>query len=211
MNELVKTSRRPSIRGGGTRERLIDGALRSLKANGLAGTTSRTIAAMSGVNLGGITYHFGSKDELVAQALLEAIRSWIEPAVEALRRDAPPAARMVEAVQALQSTFDHARDLLPVYLEALVHSNRSDSLRRGVESLLGQLRGFLADQIHELRETGFLPAWVDPPAMASLLLATGDGLALHAAIDPEPGDQEAIAGQAMKVLLAVSGGPEQGT
>jgi AcrR family transcriptional regulator len=194
-----------------TRERLIRGTLRSVQQNGLAGTTSRAIASMSGVNLGGITYHFGSKDELVAQALLAAIRGWIDPALQALRRKAPPPVRMMEAVQALQGSLETARDLLPVYLEALVHANRSDALRRGVEELLGELRGFLAEQISELRESGFLPAWVDPGPMASLLLATGDGLALHAAIDPESRDQEAIAGQAMQVLLAVSGGSKQGT
>jgi len=205
MNEGVKLKvGGPDRRFRDTRAQLLEGALRALKENGLAGTTSRAIAAISGVNLGGITYHFGSKDELVAQALLLAIRGWIDPALQALRREAPPAIRMMEAVQALQTSFETARDLLPVYLEALVHANRSDSLRRGVEELLGDLRGFLSEQIGELRESGFLPAWVDPPAMASLLLATGDGMALHAAIDPEAVDNRAVAAQAVQVLLAVS-------
>ena len=205
MNQNVKSPDPvPSVKAGDTSARLIEGTLESLKANGLAGTTSRAIAGASGVNLGGITYHFGSKDELVAQALLVAIRSWIEPALQALRREAPPAVRMMEAVVALQTSFDNARDLLPVYLEALVHTNRSDSLRRGVDELLGELRRFLSEQIGELRATGFLPPWVDPPAMASLLLATGDGLALHAAMDPQSVDQHAVAAQATQVLLAVS-------
>jgi AcrR family transcriptional regulator len=195
---------RATAKTADTRARLIEGALRSLKANGLAGTTSREIAAQSGVNLGGITYHFGSKDELVAQALLVAIRGWIDPALEALRREAPPEVRMMEAIRALQASFEKAKDLLPVYLEALVHTNRNESLRRGVEQLLGEFRRFLSEQIGELRETGFLPPWVDPPAMASLLLATGDGLALHGAIDLASTDQRAIAGQAAQVLLAVS-------
>src|SRR5207247_7271989 len=103
MNESVKTARRPALGqpASTTRDRLIAGTLATLKANGLAGTTSRAIAAASGVNLGGITYHFGSKDELVAQALLEAIRSWMQPALDALRRDAPATVRMMEAVGAL--------------------------------------------------------------------------------------------------------------
>lgn len=211
MNEHVKARiGEATSRLGNTRARLIGGALRSLKTNGLGGTTSRAIAAESGVNLGGITYHFGSKDELVAQALLVAIRSWIDPALEALRREAPPAVRMMEAVRALQGSFGTARDLLPVYLEALVQANRSDSLRRGISELLGELRGFLAGQIAELRDTGFLPPWVDAPAMASLLLATGDGLALHAAMDRESVDQDAVAGQAVQVLLAVSTASAEG-
>jgi AcrR family transcriptional regulator len=209
MNELVKLSPKATA-GEHTKTRLISGTLRTLKAHGLAGTTSRAIAAESGVNLGGITYHFGSKEELVAQALLVAIRGWIEPALDALRREAPAAVRMMDAIQALQESFVRARDLLPVYLEALVHANRSDSLRRGVIELLSQLRGFLTDQIAELRSTGFLPQWVDPRPMASLLLATGDGLGLHAAIDPDSVDQEAVAAQAVQMLLAVSARPRDG-
>lgn len=205
MNEAVKTpATAPAAHVRDTRAGLIAGTLQVLKDQGLAGATSRAIASASGVNLGGITYHFRSKDELVAQALLVAIRSWIEPALDALRREAPPAVRMMEAIQTLQRSFETARDLLPVYLEALVHTNRSDSLRRGVNELLGELRGFLSEQIEELKQSGFLPDWIEPDSMAALLLATGDGLALHAALDPVSVDQQSIAGQAMQVLLSVS-------
>jgi AcrR family transcriptional regulator len=204
MNDSVKEAEASGQPPSATRDRLIDGTLATLKANGLAGTTSRAIAAASGVNLGGITYHFGSKDELLAQTLLRAIRSWIQPALDALQRDAPATVRMVEAVGALLDAFERARDLLPVYLEALVNAPRNDTLRRGVDELLGELRRFLGEQIAELKATGFLPSWVDPAAMASLLLATGDGLALHAGMDPGSVDQRAIAGQAVQVLLAVS-------
>src|SRR5438477_9146122 len=127
MNEGVTGVR--SSTSGDTRARLIEGTLRVLAERGRQGASSRAIAAASGVNLAGITYHFGSKDELVSQALLEAARGWVEPALEALRAsEADPATRMIRAVQALQDSFVRARDLLPVYLEALVHAPRSDRL-----------------------------------------------------------------------------------
>jgi AcrR family transcriptional regulator len=176
----------------------------TLKARGLRGTTSREIARASGVNLAGITYHFGSKEELVAQALLQAIRGWLEPALAILRQDVHPALRMIGAVQALQESLERARDLLPVYLEALVQAPRTDTLRRGVEELFAELRGFLAGQIAELKTMGFLPAWIEPEAMATLLVATGDGLALHATIEPNAVDHHAVAGQAMQLLLSAS-------
>jgi AcrR family transcriptional regulator len=188
----------------GTQERLIEGTIAILRERGLRGTTSREIARASGVNLAGITYHFGSKDELVAQALLEAIRSWVEPALAILRQDLHPALRMIAAIQALQDSFERARDLLPVYLEALVQAPRTDALRAGVEKLFAELRGFLAGQIGELKRMGFLPAWVEPQAMATLLVATADGLALHAALDPDSVDHHAVAGQAMQMLLSAS-------
>jgi AcrR family transcriptional regulator len=219
MNESGKPSprtpqRRAASRGprpsgssadpASTRDRLIEGTLATLKARGLHATTSREIAKASGVNLAGITYHFGSKEELVARALLQAIRGWIEPALAILRQDIHPALRMIGAIQALQDSFERARDMLPVYLEALVQAPRTDTLRTGVERLFTELRGFLAGQIAELKRMGFLPAWIDPAAMATLLVATGDGLALHAALEPDAVDHHAVAGQAMQLLLSAS-------
>lgn len=194
---------------GGTEIRLIQGTLECLKTYGLRGTSSRAIAAAAGVNLGAITYHFGSKDELVARALLQAIRDWVEPALEILRRDMEPAARMVAAVETLRTTFEQARDVLSVYLEALVAASRSDALRRGVEELLREVRSFLSVQVGELRDVGYVPAWVEPDAIAALLIATADGLALHAALDPHGVDPQAVAAQAIQLLLAARTPPAE--
>jgi len=154
------------------------------------------------MNLGAITYHFGSKDELVAQALLRAVREWMEPALEVLRRDMDPAARLLAAVEQLRDAFGHASDMLPVYLEALVAAPRHDTLRRGVESLLAEVRSFLAAQLRELQATGYVPPWVEPNAMATLLVSTADGIALHATLEPDAVDPAAVATQAVQLLLA---------
>jgi phospholipase/lecithinase/hemolysin len=92
--------------------------------------------------------------------------------------------------------------LLPVYLEALVHAPRREALRRAVSDLLEQVQTFLRTQIDELVGTDFLPQWVDPESMAALLIASADGLALHAALDPKAVDQGAVAGQVIQLLLA---------
>lgn len=188
-----------------TEAKLIEGTLDCLRRNGLRGTTSRAIAAAAGVNLGAITYHFGSKDELVAKALLRAIHGWVEPALAILRRDMDPVARMLSAIDQLRSTFESASDMLPVYLEALVAAPRHDTLRRGVDELMGEVRGFLAAQTAELRDAGFLPDWVDPEAMAALFVATADGLGLHAVLSPGGVDAELVASQAIQLLLAARG------
>ncbi len=94
--------------------------------------------------------------------------------------------------------------MLPVYLEAMVMASRDDSLGQAVRATFAELRAFLTDQTEELRATGFLPAWVDPRAMALLLIAAADGIALHAALDPGSVDHRAVASQAMQLLLAAS-------
>jgi len=185
-----------------TRQALLEAARDCLRRLGLRGTTSRAIAAAAGVNLGAITYHFGSKDELVSQALLSAVREWMEPAMQVLRRDMDPAERLFAAVEHLRRSFEGAREMLPIYLEALVAAPRHDTLRRGVEELLREVRGFLADQLREQKAGDYLPAWVDPDAMAMLLVSTADGIALHATLEPDAVDPTAVAAQAVQLLLA---------
>jgi AcrR family transcriptional regulator len=188
-----------------TRARLIAGATECLRRFGLRGTTSRAIAAAAGANLGAITYHFGSKDELVAQALLETVRGWLAPAMAILKRDMDPAERLVAAVAELQRTFTEARDMLPVYLEALVSASRNDTLKRGVEDLFGDVRACLSAQLQEQQIAGTLPSWVDPDSFAMLLVATADGIGLHAAIEPDAVNPNALASQAIQLLLASRG------
>lgn len=188
-----------------TEERLLDGTLDCLRRDGLRGTTSRAIAAAAGANLGAITYHFGSKDELVAQALLSAVRGWLEPALQILKTDVDPAERLVAAVAELQRTLTEARPMLPVYLEALVSAPRNETLLGGVAALFGEVRAFLSAQLRDQRDAGYLPAWIDPDAMAMLFVATADGIGLHAAIEPEAVQPDALAAQAIQLLLASRG------
>jgi hypothetical protein len=124
-----------------------------------------------------------------------------------LKRDMDPAERLVAAVAELQRTFTEARAMLPVYLEALVSASRNDTLKRGVEELFTEVRRFLSAQLREQQLAGSLPTWVDPDAFAMLLVATADGIGLHAAIEPDAVRPDALASQAVQLLLASRGAP----
>ncbi|MEV0254366.1 TetR/AcrR family transcriptional regulator [Streptomyces sp. NPDC050732] len=51
-----------------TRTKLLEGALRTLTEQGIAKTSARSIAAAAGVNQALVFYHFGSVDDLLAEA-----------------------------------------------------------------------------------------------------------------------------------------------
>jgi AcrR family transcriptional regulator len=55
--------------GDATRRQILDAALETLKTEGFAGATSRTIARAGGFNQALIFYHFGSLDGLLLAAL----------------------------------------------------------------------------------------------------------------------------------------------
>jgi AcrR family transcriptional regulator len=197
----------------GTRDRLLDAALTMVGTAGVAGATSRQIAAAAGTNLQAITYHFGSKDELVAQALVGAVRAWVEPvraALDGLTED--PAGHLVRAVWELQATLADALPRVPAYLEALALVPRSEPFRQQIRGLLAQLRGELAAALGDLQRAGYLADWIEPEPMAALVLAAADGTAIHLALDPDGVDVDAALGQVVPLLLAASTiGPPAGT
>ncbi len=149
-----------------------------------------------------ITYHFTSKDQLVAEALLEALREWLVPALQVLAGGGDPSARTLVAIQTLTEAFDQHRDEAPVYLEALVQAPRMAPLRAGLTDLWDELRQLLATHISQLQESGELAGWVRPDAMSSLLLAVANGLVAEAVIDPDGPALSAMAGQFGALLLA---------
>jgi AcrR family transcriptional regulator len=195
----------------GTRERLLAAALTVVADAGVAGATSRQIATAAGTNLQAITYHFGSKDELVAQALVGAVRAWIDPARAALHGlTDDPAGHLVRAVWELQSTLAEALPKVPAYLEALALVPRSGPFREQIRGLLRQLRDELTAALGELQQAGYLAPWVEPEAMAVLVLAAADGTAIHLALDPDGVDPDAVLGQVVPLLLAASTLPGHG-
>jgi AcrR family transcriptional regulator len=185
-----------------TRQRLIDATRRCIAARGLAATTSRDITTEAEANLAAITYHFGSKDELVAEALLAALRAWLTPALDVLAGGGDPSARTVVAIQTLTSTFAEHRAEAPAFLQALVEAPRIPPLQAGVVRLWSDLRALLSTHIAEMQERGELGAWVEPQAMSALFVAVANGLVLQVTTDPDGPPLDAMAAQLGGLLLA---------
>lgn len=57
-----------SARSSGTRDAILDAALRVAAVHGVRGITHRKVAAEAGISLGSTNYHFASIDELVLEA-----------------------------------------------------------------------------------------------------------------------------------------------
>ncbi len=184
-----------------TRRALLSATRRCIGRRGLAATTSRDITAEADANLAAITYHFGSKDELISEALLEGIREWLAPTVDVLGSGGDPSSRMLVAIQTLVSTFDEHRDAANVYLAALVHADQDDALRQGLVDLWAELRTLLAADIGALVAGGELAAWVDPDAMAGTLMAIANGLVLQVQVDRAGPALADMAGQVGSLML----------
>lgn len=209
--EPPKAQRRARPSGGAateadtaTRAALLQGALDVARAHGVAGATSRRIAAASGANLAAITYWFGSKDALVAEAIFGDLELRLAPVLAGLEADEPPATRLLRAVQQLTAELERSADDVPLYLDALVLGAGPSPLAERGRQLVAHLRGRLAAVIRVLVDDGAIAAWIDPDAMASLLIAAANGTALQTRLDPDGPAVTAVAAQLANLLLGAA-------
>jgi AcrR family transcriptional regulator len=192
-----------STRARRTRQRLLDATVDSLRAKGIDGLTSREIAGSAGVNLQAITYHFGSKDALVAEALTELVRRRLDPVREALETPGEPSERLFHALGTISSAFDVSRADLRAYADAVAAASTNAELARSLGSLHDELVAYLAQLIAEMRAEGYIQPWVEPEPMAAVLIALGDGIAAQSRLsDP---DVAAMLDQVALLLLSARG------
>jgi AcrR family transcriptional regulator len=186
----------------GTRDQLIQATREAIRDVGLPAATAREIVGRASANLASIPYHFGTKDALVAEALIAEARALIAPVLTLLAGDRPAAERTSDAVAMLNEQFEASRSQVPVYLAALAAAPHTPDVRRGLGSLWADLRARLAEDIARQLEEGTLPHWVSPPAMAAAILSLVNGVIVASVIDPDGPDHREMAAQFLALLLA---------
>ncbi|MFJ4099997.1 TetR/AcrR family transcriptional regulator [Amycolatopsis japonica] len=125
----------------GQREDLLDGAKRCLIERGYAHTTARDITAASGANLGSIGYHFGSKEALMNEAMIELSTE----VVERLRE--PEDASLTTTWQSLVDSFGEQRDLWTAVLESATQAIRFPELRERLADAQDEARKVLGERL----------------------------------------------------------------
>ncbi len=145
----------------GNREDLLAGAITCLKEKGWARTTVRDIAAAAGVNHAAIGYHFGSRDALLTQALVESVDELGE---ELARR--VPGGGPEQRWQALIDTFTTHRALWVAQLEAVVQAERSVEVREHLARGQREARAGLGGSVPLALLTGLMLQWLVDPDQA---------------------------------------------
>ena len=173
----------------GNREDLLDGAVRCLREKGWEGTTVRDIARAAGVSHAAIGYHYGSREALLAQALIKAVDEWGEEIGKVIAAgseagsDSEPGSSP-EGLEALWNamirSFTEQSTLWRATILAFVQSERVAPLReqlaagqeqgrRGAAaSLLGVAEEDVSD--HDVRTLGSVQMALIPGIMMQWLL-----------------------------------------
>lgn len=181
----------------GNRQKLLEAALLCLRDRGYARTTARDLVDASGTNLASIGYHFGSKEELLNDAIADGFRAWTREVERAAF--APEAASTIERLErslaAMIDRFTELRPFLVSFVEAFPQAVRSDELRARMAAAYAEARSAGAAMIQRSLEADGLTLERQPAeVLSALVMALCDGLMLQWLLDPDamPGSREVM-------------------
>ena len=184
----------------GHREQLLTAARRLLEERGYAHITARDLVAASDTNLASIGYHFGSKAALLNAAIEASFADWAEQLAAFVMSDpdATPLQRASATWVASLEGMAQRRPILQAYIEALAQALRVPELRDQLAEHYRRARAMVAGLVAQSLDDG---SDADDPrcrAVATLVIAACDGLALQSVLDPEnsPSADDLMAGLA---------------
>jgi AcrR family transcriptional regulator len=167
-----------------TKTALLQAAKQLVGERGYARTSVRELAAAAGTNIAAVNYHFGSRERLLNQAVLEYFLEWADRVGEVdVDPDAEPLAQLAARTGPMIDGLAEAQPVFVVFLEALLQSTRSPELH-------GQLAEHYAEQRRRAmaaiaaNKTGGALSPRFREVVASYILAVVDGFQLQAILDP---------------------------
>jgi AcrR family transcriptional regulator len=166
-----------------TRTKLLDAALETLKKQGIAGASARTIATAAGVNQALVFYHFGSVDQLLAAACEHGSQQRI-----ALYRD------RFAAVSSLRELLDLGRSLhaeeraegsVAALAQLLAGSQTDAKLAPATTAGLNLWIAEVEQALRRVLASSPLAEFVDVTGLAKAVAAAFVGLELYEGVDAD--------------------------
>lgn len=165
------------------RTRLLEAARTLLRERSYGNISARDLVGASDTNLGSIGYHFGSKEALLNEAIGLALEEWADAIIRATRPDPGPGPlALTDMLRTVLDEYDSIRPYYHAYIEALARSARSPELREQLAAHYNRQRDRVASVL-----TDSLDETIDPDHarhLASVMIATVDGLLIQTFIDP---------------------------
>ena len=193
----------------GNREDLISGAKRCLRTKGFARTTARDIASASGVSLAAIGYHFGSKEALLTQALVEATGEWVDELGQVLSTDLDPGAAPMERFEMiwarLLDLFGAHRQLWAANFEVSPHIDAMPEVRQVMANAQQAARVGLARMFLGLDETADSAAARDAGSIYYALLA---GVMIQWLVDPDHAPSASELANGLRIISGAETGAD---
>jgi AcrR family transcriptional regulator len=166
-------------------QRIIDAMRRSVARRGTTGSTFDHVSREAGVSRGLLHYYFGTKEQL----LVEAVRRDGELRIERLERQLSTAKTADDFIdlmaQNLQETIREDPDFVTLVFELFTLSRRNKDIAVEYAALMSQTRVQVAAMLAQAQQEGILQLHAEPDAVAEILFSLGDGFALRMLSEPD--------------------------
>ena len=166
-------------------QRIVEAMRRSVASRGTAGSTFDHVAREAGVSRGLLHYYFGTKEQL----LVEAVRRECEVRMGMLERqlsDAKTADDFIDLMaRNLQETVSSDPDFVTLVFELFTLSRRNEEIATEYRELLRRTREQVAGMLASAQEQGVLALHAEPQAVAEVLFSLADGFALRMLAEPQ--------------------------
>jgi AcrR family transcriptional regulator len=165
-------------------QRIVEAMRRSVARRGTAGSTFDHVSREAGVSRGLLHYYFGTKEQL----LVEAVRRDCELRLELLERQLSTAQTADDFIdlmaQNLQETVREDPDFVTLVFELFTLSRRNEDIAVEYAELMRRTREQVAGMLAAGQQQGILRLHAEPEAVAEVLFSLGDGLALRMLAEP---------------------------
>jgi AcrR family transcriptional regulator len=166
-----------------TRQQLITAMLDTVRDAGVAGVSARTVAARADVNQALVFYHFGSVDNLLA----EACRAETSRRVATYRETFAAAGSLREllAVGRRLHATEREQGNVTLLAQMLAAAHGNPALRAATRDALELWITEIEPVLRRVLAAGPLDGLLDPAALAHTVSAAFVGAELFEAVDPE--------------------------
>jgi AcrR family transcriptional regulator len=170
------------------REALLEATLRVVADRGFDGLTWRAVAAEAGTNHSLVAYHFGTRQNLIHEAAIEANRRAIESAALA-----PESGSLEDFLRDLPASTERDLDIHLFQYEMALQARRRPELGREIRALYEEYFRVTADMLEHA-----------DPAIARFVFAAIDGIVLQHIVFGEAESTEASVRVLRNVVMRLS-------
>jgi AcrR family transcriptional regulator len=184
--------------------RIVDAMRTSVARRGVAGSTFDHVAREAGVSRGLLHYHFGTKERLLA----EVVRRDAELRLSLLEQRLAGARSADDLVALLVAALDEMvreePEQVQLAFELFTLSRRNAEVAAELRATLRAARDHVASVLAAKQAEGVLVLRAEPAAVADVLFALSDGIALRLLADPDA-DHRATVRAAVAAVRALLG------
>jgi AcrR family transcriptional regulator len=166
-------------------QRIVEAMRRSVARHGAAASTFDRVARDAGVSRGLLHYYFGTKERLLAEVVRRDSDMRME-LIEGALATALTADDFIERlVASLEDIVENDPDFVTLLFELYTHARRNEEIAMEYADLLRRTRKHVAGLLAAKHEEGVLRLQADPEAVAEVIFALADGMALRMLIEQD--------------------------